>query len=98
MARSRLIKREKWTDPDATHPCIWVYPLDASAGEWPCWIEHEEGGDHDNLPGVHSLAELIGRATAHRAARIVVSERVYAAMVARGAAPAERPSEIMVCD
>jgi hypothetical protein len=49
------------------------------------------------LPGVSTLEDLLARAHAHRAARIVVSERVYAELVEYGVAPEQRPAILAIC-
>lgn len=64
---------------------------------WPCRIEREPGAPHETLPGVGTLSELSIRAVAHRATKVIVSERVYLELVALGAAPEDRPAGVTVC-
>jgi hypothetical protein len=80
----------------ADHPCVWITPR-AGDTEWGCRIEREPAGEHHVLPGVSTLEDLLARAHAHRAARIVVSERVYAELVEYGVAPEQRPAILAIC-
>lgn len=82
--------------PDARHPCVWIIPRGGDA-QWGCRIEREPAGEHHLLPSVGTLEELLARAHAHGAARIVVSERVYAELVEHAAAPTQRPGFLAVC-
>lgn len=95
MASTRT-RRAAHPRPGAHHPCIWLIPRGGD-GHWGCRIEREPAGEHHVLPGVDTLEDLLARAHAHRAARIVVSERVYAELVAHAVAPTQRPAVLAVC-
>ena len=89
--------RDVHPERSPTHPCVWILPRGSGSG-WPCRIEREPGGTHEDLPSISTLTELTTRAAAHRASRIVVCDRVYAELVAAGAAPGLRPAGIAAYD